>query len=174
MNHAQFKGQLMTLAELTNKDLSSLTVKYFWDTFGTLPDDVIQPAFELAKRTCKFFPSPAEFGELVESLTARSGEIVNGATAWESCQQLIFGRYSEATEAQIRKEGNGYPWPNERCKHVTRKVLGLTVRDIAMKSGRDLDITRAKFIAAYDSVQAVERAEAAIEGPKLRALPEAG
>lgn len=39
---------------------------------------------------------------------------------------------------------------------------------------KDYAETRAKFISAYDSVQAVERAEQAIEGPKLRALPEAG
>jgi hypothetical protein len=172
MTNAHFKGHLMLLAEMTNKDLSAPLVQYWWQTFGNLPDATLLPAFEMAKQSCRFFPSPAEFHDLLRQAAAATGAVVDGATAWDECERLIFRQCSEAGDRLVLQSGQGYPWPNPRCKELVREQLNLTVRGIATMHAKDYDATKARFVALYDSVQAVERAEQAIDAPNVRRLPQ--
>lgn len=169
MNNAQFKGHLMLLAEMTNKDLSAPLVQYWWQTFGHLPDDTLVPAMEMAKQSCKFFPSPAEFNDILRQVAAARGAIVDGASAWDECERIIFRQWSEANDHLVRQQG-GYPWPNLRCKEIVRDRLNLTPRMIALMHAKDYDATRSRFVKAYDEGQAVERAEVAIDAPNVRRL----
>lgn len=168
MNNAQFKGHLVLLAEMTNKDLSTPLLQYWWQTFGDLPDDTLLPAFEMAKQSCRFFPSPAEFNDLLRQVAASRGAIVDGASAWDQCERIIFRQWSEANDAKVRERG-GYPWPNLTCKEIVREKLNHTPRSIAMMHAKDYAATRERFIAAYDSAQAVAQAEA-LPAPSVRLL----
>ena len=69
----------------------------------------------------------------------------------------------------MRQQG-GYPWPNPKCKEIVRERLNLTPRMIALMHAKDYEATRGRFIAAYDSAQAVERAELSIDAPNVRRL----
>lgn len=129
-------------------------------------------AFELVIDTCKFFPSPAEFNDLLRQVAAAAGAVVDGASAWDECERLIFRQWSEASDRLVLQAGQGYPWPNPRCKEIVRERLNLNVRAIATMHAKDYDQTRARFIAAYDSGQAVERAEQSLDAPNVRRLPQ--
>lgn len=162
MNSAQFKGQLLILAELTNKDLSSgVTAQYFWETFGHLPDDVLAPAFAMAKRTSRYFPSVPDFETLVRQVARGQGQIVDGVSAWEACERLIFRCWSEANDHLVRQEG-GYPWPDAQCKSIVRDELNLTVRRIALLHPKEYERVREEFIRRYNGAAALVEAQAAV------------
>jgi hypothetical protein len=173
MQRSHFQKQLTLIGTATNKELTPGLSDLWWRKFGALPDDVLAAAFEVVIDTCRFFPSPAEFNDILRQVAASRGAIVDGATAWDECERLIFRQWSEAGDRLVLQSGQGYPWPNPRCKDIVRERLNLTVRGIAMMHARDYDQTRARFIAAYDSGQAVERAEAtALDAGNVRRLPQ--
>jgi hypothetical protein len=162
MNSAQFKGQIMTLAELTNKEFTTDAVpRYWWETFGDLPDDVLLQAFAVAKRTSKFFPSPNEFDEIIRQIGRKSGAVVDGATAWDAMQRDLFGCWSE-TNDRINIRVHGYPWPNDRCKQILRGQLNCTVRDVVEMHPAEYAKTREAFVKAYDGAAQTEQAEATV------------
>jgi len=158
VNSAQFKGHLVLLAEMTNKDLSEPLARYWWQTYGDLPDAVLVAAFEIAKQSCRFFPAPAEFSAFLRGISAQSGAVVDGAAAWEAMQRDLFGCWSE-TNDRINVRANGYPWPTDRCKAILRGDLNLTVRDVAEMHPAEYAKTRERFIALYDRDQQVAQAE---------------
>lgn len=170
MNRATFQKSLTLIGTATNKELSSGLSDLWWRKFGALPDDVLGAAFEIVIDTCKFFPAPAEFNDILRSVAASRGAVVDGATAWDECERLIFRQWSEAGDRLVLQSGDGYPWPNPACKAVVRDRLNLTVRGIAMMHPKDYDATRARFIQIYDSGQAVAQAETAIDAPNLRRI----
>jgi len=131
---------------------------------------VLVAAFEIVIDTCKFFPAPAEFNDILRSVAASRGAIVDGATAWDECERLIFRQWSEAGDRLVLQSGQGYPWPNPECKAVVREKLNLTVRAIAMLHPRDYEAVKGRFVALYDSGQAVTRAESAIDAPNVRRI----
>ena len=174
MNRTLFQKHLMLIGTATNKELAPALSDLWWRKYGGLPDDVLTAAFEVVIDTCKFFPAPAEFNDILRQVAAASGAVVDGATAWDECERLIFRQWSEAGDRLVLQAGQGYPWPNPRCKELVRERLNLTVRGIATMHAKDYDATRGRFIALYDSVQAVERAEQAIDAPNVRRLNAVG
>lgn len=144
----------------------------YLDDLTGLDDVTLRAALQrCAQSNSKYFPTVPEILAAVEELATARGTAEGGAALWEDCERRIFRQWSEANDHLVRQQG-GYPWPNNRCKQIVRETLNLTPRMIALMHPKDYAETRTKFIAAYDSVQAVERAESAIEGPKLRALPD--
>lgn len=174
MNNTQFKGHLVLLAEMTNKDLSTPLLQYWWQSFGDLPDETLLPAFEMAKQSCRFFPSPAEFREFLQEVASSQGAIVNGYTAWEALEKAIFRPWSEANDRVMVQENRKYPWPTPLCREVLRGQMALTPRDVAMMHPKEYAATRERFIKAFDSAQtvghAVERTQAALDAPTVLRL----
>ena len=180
MNNAQFKGHLMLLAEMTNKDLSTPLVQYWWQRYGELPDATLLAAFEMAKQTCDFFPAPAKFNEILRQVAAGNGEVIDGETAWTYLQNRTVRKFRPGVG--IREPGDPDPyrskqdpldWPDELARRIVREELGGIYALAVTEGDYAREQQRKRFVRSYDSAQAVERAEAAIEGPKLRAL-EAG
>lgn len=73
MNATNFKGHLLVIADATNKDLSEALVRLWWDKYGTLPDDILLAAFGQVIDSCKFFPSPAEFNDILAGVRRAAG-----------------------------------------------------------------------------------------------------
>jgi len=182
MNIAQFKGHLMLLAELANKDLSTPMVQYWWQTYGDLPDAVLFPAFEIAKRKSKYFPTPSDFDEIIQSIAAKDGTIVNGEAAWNVLWRDVISQCSEASDRMIaerlRNGGPGYAWPNERARVVVKDEMRTTIRALSEMHPAELAKRREAFIRHYDAgqavAQAVERAEQAIDAPNVRRIGAVG
>lgn len=172
MNQQTFQRSLKLLGDATNKALSPDLIRFWWGRFGDIPDEVLMPAFELAMSQCRFFPSPAEFTELLTQV-AGGGLETGGAAVWEEMHRTMFSVWSEARDRVMVQENTRYPWPNDLARRILRDHMNLTTRRVAEMHPKDYEAARERFIKQYDSAQAVERAEAAIEGPKLRAL-EAG
>ena len=174
MNSAQFKSQLMTLAELTNKEFTSDAVpRYWWQTYGDLPDDVLQKAFAAAQRASRFFPTPAEFDAILRQIAAKGGAVVDGASAWDAMERELFGCWSE-TNDRINVRVHGYPWPNDRSKAILRGELNCTVRDVAEMHPKGVADLRARFIALYDGAAQVAQAEqtvARLAAPETVPIP---
>lgn len=162
MNSAQFKAQMAILGEIFDKDLSSGVVsRYFWDTYGDLPDDVLLEAFATIKRSGKFFPRPADFDEAVRQIGRKAGAINDGASAWDAMQRDLFGCWSEAND-RVNIRVHGYPWPNDRCRQILRGQLNCTVRDVVEMHPAEYAKTREAFIRAYDGAAQVDQAEATV------------
>lgn len=134
----------------------------WWRKFGHLPDGLLVPAFELALDTCKFFPSIAEFNDLLRTVAKSEGAVVDGATAWDAIERAIIGRWSEAGDRMILSAGTGYPWPDDRCKRLVRDAMNLRVRDIATMHPAEYARTRDDFIRRYDQAEQVERAQVGV------------
>ena len=159
MNSTDFKREILILAELFDKDIRSGVVgRYFWDTFGDMPDDVLMQAFAVAQRSLKWFPKPAEFDAIIRTIAAKGGAVVDGASAWDALERDLFGCWSE-TNDRINVRVHGYPWPNDRCKAILRGELNCTVRDVAEMHPKGVADLRARFIALYDGVAQVAQAE---------------
>ncbi len=161
MNKATFQELLTLLGELTNKKLSPAVRDYWWSRYGDLPADVIRTAFQAALDTCEFFPSPAAFNEILRDVSAQSGAVVDGASAWEAMDRTMFSCWSE-TNDRINVREHGYPWPDERCKQIIRNEMRRMVRDIAEMHPAEYAKTRERFIALYDGARVVEQAEATV------------
>lgn len=134
----------------------------WWRKFGSLPDSVLVPALTLALDTCTFFPSVAEFNDIIRRVAGAEGEVVDGASAWEACERRVFSSWSEAGDSLIRQTGGGYDWPNEGCKRLVRETLNLTVRAIATMHEIEYGKVKVRFIALYNEQQQVSAAQAAV------------
>jgi hypothetical protein len=141
----------------------------WWRKFGALPDGVLLPAFELALDTCKFFPSIAEFNDLIRAVAQSEGGIVDGATAWNACERALFACWSETRDRLILAKGEGYPWPDPRCKEVLRGAMDRTVRDVANMHPKEYAATRDRFVALYD--QGAQVAQAQHGSPSIGPTP---
>jgi len=122
---------------------------------------VLQTAFQAALDTSEFFPSPAAFNEILRDVSAQSGAVVDGASAWEAMERGIFSCWSE-TNDRINVREHGYPWPDERCKQIVRGEMRRMVRDIAEMHPAEYAKTRERFIALYDGARVVEQAAATV------------
>lgn len=175
MDQTTFQGLLTLLGELTNKKLSPDVRKYWWTRYGDLPADVLRTAFQAALDSCEFFPSPAVFNDILRGISAQSGAVVDGTSAWEAMQRAIFGCWSEAND-RITIRATGYPWPTDRCKAILRGDLNLTVRDVAEMHPAEYAKTRDRFIHLFDSSQSVDQASThvakLVDAPPLRVLQE--
>lgn len=136
-------------------------MKYWWQTYGDLPDDILQTAFQVAAQSGGFFPTPATFNEILRGISAQSGAVVDGASAWEAMDRSMFSCWSE-TNDRINVREHGYPWPDERCKQIIRNDMRRMVRDIAEMHPAEYAKTRERFIALYDGARVVEQASATV------------
>jgi hypothetical protein len=79
MDRDTFKFTMIVLAEATNKKLAddqgnpSPLFKLWWDKYGALPDGILLAAFGQALDRCRFFPSPAEFNEILDGVKRAAG-----------------------------------------------------------------------------------------------------
>jgi hypothetical protein len=170
MNSLELTQLLTRTAARYRTTLSELELDVYLDDLAGLDDVTLRAALaRCAQSNSKYFPTVPEILVAVEELATARGSGEGGAALWEACERRIFRVWSEANDAIVRREG-GYPWPNKRCQHIVRETLNLTPRIIALMHAKDYADTRAKFIAAYDSAQAVERAEVAIDAPNVRRL----
>ena len=165
MDRTSFQAHLMQLSlsarhtgDSSPAALDALSALW-WRKFGALPDGVLLPAFELALDTCKFFPSIAEFNDLLRAVAQAEGRIVDGATAWNACERALFSCWSETRDRLILARGDGYPWPDERCKDVLRRQMDRTVRDVANMHPKEYATARERFIQLYDQGAQVGRAQ---------------
>lgn len=172
MNQQTFQRSLKLLGDATNKALSPDLIRFWWTRYGDLPDDVLLTAFELALQQCKFFPSPAEFTELLTQVAGRGLES-GGAAVWEAMHQTMFSVWSETRDRVMLQDGTRYPWPDDRARAILRDRMNLTVRRVAEMHPKDYEAARQRFIQQYDGAQAVERAEAqALDAGNVRRLPQ--
>lgn len=80
MDRDNFKFHMLILAESTNKKLAddhgnpSPLLKFWWEKYGGLPDDILLAAFGQAIDSCKFFPSVAEFNDLLKLVRRAAGD----------------------------------------------------------------------------------------------------
>ncbi len=119
---------------------------------------MLRTAFQTALDTCEFFPSPAAFNDILRGISAQSGTVVDGASAWDGMERAMFSCWSE-TNDRVNVREHGYPWPNERCKAVLRGDLNCTVRMIAEMHPAEYAKTRERFVALYDRAQQVNQAQ---------------
>jgi len=173
MNQQIFQRSLKLLGDATNKALSPDLIRFWWTRFGDLPDEVLLTTFELAMTECKFFPSPAEFKDLLGQVAGR-GLAANGAAVWDEMHRTLFGCWSETRDRVMLQENRKYDWPDDLSRSILRDRLNLTVRRVAEMHPKDYEAARERFIKAYDSVQAVERAEQAIDAPNVRRIGAVG
>lgn len=157
----------------------------YLDDLAHLDDLNLRAALQrCAQSNSKYFPTVPEILKAVEDMQIASGAVLTGETAWAQLWRDVVSQYSEANNrivsARIRAGGPGYPWPDDTSKDIVRNHLGLPlgVHDLAMMTNDyEVEKYRKLFVKLYDerrsTVQAVERAEAAIDAPRLRAL-EAG
>lgn len=132
----------------------------YLDDLAHLDDVVLRAALHrCAQSNTKYFPTLPEILDAVDDLATARGVGAGGAALWEECERYIFRVWSEANDHRVRQAG-GYPWPNDRCKQIIRETLNLTPRMIATMHPKDYAETRGRFVSAYDSVQAIEFADA--------------
>lgn len=134
----------------------------WWRKFGDLPDGILVPAFELALDTCKFFPSIAEFHELIHTVARSEGAIVDGASAWEAIERDIIGRWSETNDRLLASTGRKYPWPDDRSRDILRNEMGCMVSSLAQMHPKGLAEVRGRFVAKYDAALATEQSRAGV------------
>lgn len=134
----------------------------WWRKFGDLPDAILLPAFELALDSCKFFPSIAEFNDLIRTVGRAEGGIVDGASAWEAIERDILGRWSETSDRLMASAGKRYPWPDERSRDILRNEMGCVISALAQMHPKALGDIRDRFIAKYDAALTTERARAGV------------
>lgn len=164
MNNGQFRGHLVLLAEVTNKDLSGPLIELWWTTFGDLPDHVLLTGFHLAMQSAEFFPTPARFRQLLGAIAAEAGAPIGGQATWEAMERDIFRRWSETGDRLIASTvGGKYPWPDDRSREVLRGQLTLTVRDVVMMHPAEYAATRERFVELYDEGRMVAEAHEAVD-----------
>lgn len=79
MDRSAFKFNMVVLAEATNKRLAddqgnpSPLFDLWWDKYGALPDAILLAAFGQALDRCRYFPSPAEFNEILAGVKRAAG-----------------------------------------------------------------------------------------------------
>lgn len=180
MNRTHFQKQLTLIGTATNKELSPGLCDLWWQKYGALPDDVLLAAFALVVDTCEFFPAPAKFNELLRQVAGGGGAVVDGESAWAYLQRRTVPNFRPGVAIRepndpdpFRSKQDPLDWPNELARRIVREELG-GIYALAVTEGEYArEQQRKRFVKSYDTVQAVERAEAAIDAPRLRAL-EAG
>jgi hypothetical protein len=177
MNRSTFLKQLTLIGTATNKELSPGLSDLWWQKYGALPDEVLFAAFALVVDTCEFFPAPAKFNELLRQVAGSTGAVVDGESAWAYLQSRTVRKFRPGVA--IRDPGDPDPfrskqdpldWPDELARRIVREELG-GIYALAVTEGEYArEQQRKRFVKSYDSVQAVERAEAQLDAPKLRAI----
>jgi hypothetical protein len=149
MDQPTFQRQLRLLSVATNKELSPELATLWWTKYGAHEDGLLTAAFSYALDHCRFFPSPAEFNDiLAPMLRASGGALPLGEEVWGAVKRKI-GRYAEETRGSM--EACGFtPAEAEALREVG------TLRELAYMAPRDLEFKKRDFIAAYE--RAAQRA----------------
>lgn len=162
MNRIHFQERLTLIGAATNKVLSPELSGLWWRKYGDLPDELLLEAFQLVEDTCRFFPSPAEFNDLLRRIGASRGQIVDGMTAWDAIERDILGNWSETNDRLMASAGRRYPWPDDRSRDILRSEMGCMVSALAQLHPKGLAEVRDRFVAKYDAALATEQARAGV------------
>lgn len=159
MKRSEFQGRLTLLSEATNRQLTPILSDLWWNRYGGLPDARLDRAFGVALDTCKFFPSPAEFNEILTRIAEADGEVVTGETAWTRVMRDVIAPFPN-------KAGGG--WPDELSRTLVYELFGLPYNLAHLEGDYALRQAHDRFVAAYDRQRAA--ADAALPAPTLRAI----
>lgn len=162
MNQTTFQKSLRLLSDATNKRLAPELMRFWWQRFGDLPDDILAEAFMRALDSCDFFPSPSQFMAILRDISASQGAITDGASAWEVIDRDIIGQWSETGDRLIAQSGKGYPWPDDRSKAILRSEMGYMISALAQMHPKAVAEVRDRFIGKYDAAVATEQARAGV------------
>ena len=66
-----FQEYMTAVSELFDREISKTSIQIYWQTLSQYTDEQCKVAFDMAIRTLKFFPKPAELIELIP------GEVVS-------------------------------------------------------------------------------------------------
>lgn len=174
MNQATFQKSLRLLSDATSKKLSTELIRFWWQRFGDLPDDILAEGFMRALDSCDYFPSPSQFMAILRDISASQGGIADGATAWEAIERDIIGRWSETNDRLLASTNRRYPWPDDRSRAILRDEMGCMVSGLAQMHPKGLAEVRERFVAKYDAALATEQARAGVaklaEGGTVRQI----
>lgn len=176
MDRDHFKYQMFILAETTNKRLAdeqgnpSPLLKLWWDKYGTLPDDILLAAFGQAVDHCRFFPSVAEFNEIVANVKRAAG--VGDPRPDEETATLLkkisrynpdLGIVNDGTRGLIiaGQHNRGEDNPNSGFTPRERRVLRLFggAARMAGWDAKDVQFNRPRMVEAFAQVAEDERVE---------------
>ena len=174
MQRSTFQTNLWKLASAFSVEITPDKAEVYWEDLCDLPDDIFAVACTRARREWdKPFALPpiATLLRYATEAAQASGTIVSGETAWAAFCTRVLSRYSFGVT-------KSFDWPDELTREVVREHLGIgsaAVHTLALiEHDIERDKYRRRFIQEYDArrktAQAVERAEVAIDAPKLRAL----
>lgn len=158
MDQTTFRTRLTLLSEATNRALSPALIRLWWQKYGGLPDAVLDAAFDHALNTCKFFPSIAEFNDILDEFRVATGAApAPGEDAWAAFLRRLrrwdpdLGIVSDGMRGLIRSGDEGYSLYDGLDPLTKTVVDGLGgARAILAKDERDLAFTRRDFVAHYD------------------------
>ena len=170
MNATNFKGHLLLLAEATNKDPTVPLIKLWWEKYGQIPDDILLAAFGQAIDTCKFFPSPAEFNDILANVRRAAG--VGEPRAEEEVAVLLkkisrynpdLGIVNDGTRGLIiagqsnRGEDNPHSGFTAKERHILR-LFGGAARCAAWDD-KDVQFNRPRMVEAFKTLGEDTRVE---------------
>lgn len=82
--YERFLKYMHRIAELFDRELSESVISLYWEALKDNSDQDIMKAFNLAVKSCKFFPKPAELIEFIEGDNKDQGLL-----AWEKVYKAI-------------------------------------------------------------------------------------
>ena len=133
-NEKMFKEYIAAISELHSKQISKTTARIYWETLADYSDEQCNRAFDLAIRTLKFFPKPAELIELIpgevvsieDRALAVANSIVSHLNQWGASKHPDLKGDSIAMELLDRR------WPYKRwAATVLESELKWWVKDFS-------------------------------------------
>lgn len=183
MKQQTFKGHVLLLAESTNKDLSASLAALWFDKFGALPDDILLAAFGQALDTCKFFPSVAEFNDVLTLVRRAAGDPDVTRPEDEAATLMKkIGRYNpdlgivnDGTRGLIiaHRSNRGEDWEGSGFTARERRVLRLFggAARVCAWDDKDRQFNYPRMVKAFADSQvddaAAARLQATYESPPL-------
>ena len=64
-NEVKFKEYMATLCELYDRQISKLLTDLYWKILEPFTDEQCEEAFKEIISSCRFFPKPADFREVI-------------------------------------------------------------------------------------------------------------
>jgi hypothetical protein len=171
------------LAEATNKKLAddqgnpSPLFKLWWDKYGALPDAILLAAFGQALDRCRFFPSPAEFNEILDGVKRAAG--VGDPRPEDETPTLLkkisrynpdLGIVNDGTRGLIvagrhnRGEDNPQSGFTARERHILR-LFGGAARCAAWDD-KDVQFNRPRMVEAFKQARRGHARRAAVPGDR--------
>lgn len=154
-----FASAMAVLAEVLNEPMSTVRIKAYFEDLSDYELPAVCAALAEARRTCKWFPKPAEVRALLEGRAEDGAEV-----AWAAIQR------------EIRRVGYlGVPALDDRALRAVNELWGGWRRLCETLPGEGPELVGwiKQFKATYASVERREKAEALTMKalhPSVRAL----